>query len=415
MKTKLSLQIFFTLLFTLASSLPAFAASGDMAIDRKDITFSTNNFLEGRTVRIYATASNLSTKDLLGVVRFYDNGKQISGDQAISIFAGKSDGVFLDWTPTFGNHEIIVKIFPWQPEIDDPSNNDITETVAVIQDTDHDGNPNTSDDDDDNDGSKDTEDHFPLNPKEQKDTDGDSIGDNADLDDDNDGVPDTSDDLPKDPNETIDTDKDGIGNIGDTDDDNDGIPDTEEENTGTNPTQPDTDNDGADDKKDAFPIDPTETTDTDKDKIGNNTDIDDDNDSIPDLEDKFPLNKPPKILLADEDSSLNLQDEHTFDASPSIDEDGSIVSYEWEVDGIVKEGNSITHKFSTLGPHVVKLSITDDSGETKTQDFQVNILNIEFYKQIGITFAVILLALAIYFKYIHSRGSQKEPKSKPLN
>ena len=227
-------------------------------------------------------------------------------------------------------------------------------------------------------------------------------------------MPDKFDDLPLDPNETIDTDKDGIGNIKDTDDDGDGVSDADEEKTGTNPGNPDTDGDKVNDKNDGFPITPAEQYDTDKDSIGNNTDIDDDNDGIPDLEDKFPLNKGPIIQLEDENGMVNLLDENTFDASPSYDEDGKIVSYNWEVDGeAVREGNSLEHAFKKLGKHRVKLTVTDDSGQSISKEFEVNVLNIDFYKQIGITLISILLALFIYFKYISGAKNPKNIISKP--
>lgn len=393
-------------------SAPAFAFSGDMSINSNDITFSSNNLLEGKMVRIYASATNNSDKDLLGVVRFYDNSNQISSDQAISIFARKTDGVFIDWLPSYGSHRVAVKIFPWNAEIDDPSNNWIVTEVFVTQDTDRDSIPNSEDPDDDNDLTPDNEDIAPLNPNEQYDTDGDNIGNNADPDDDNDDVPDEYDDLPLDPNETIDTDKDGIGNIADTDDDNDGIKDNDEENSGTSPLKIDTDEDNSSDNVDAFPLDPEEQIDTDKDKIGNNTDIDDDNDEISDKDDPFPLNKGPVIKLTDKQTSLDVMKEHTFDASPSYDEDGKIVSYLWEIDDTIQEeGNSITHTFKKRGPHKVKLTVTDNAGESKTSEFQISIMNLGFYKIIVISIMTILLALIIYFKYIAEAKNLRRPKT----
>lgn len=407
MKKFLQLLAGFTTFLTF-NQIALAAFSGDITINRQDITFSTDNFTEGKKIRIYATAGNNSNNDLLGIVRFYDNGQQISGDQVISLFANKTDGVFIDWIAPYGSREISVRIFPWQPEIDNPANNIISTDVFVIQDTDHDGTPNVNDDDDDNDGIPDTEDAFPLDPKEQKDTDGDGKGDNTDDDDDNDGVPDKADDMPLDPNETIDSDHDGIGNIADPDDDNDGIPDTEEDRIGTNATNPDTDQDKTPDKQDAFPLNPDEQLDTDKDKIGNNADTDDENDGIPDTQDPFPLNKAPVIKLQDETLTLDLLNEETFDASPSHDDDGDIVSYKWEIDGkLVREGNSINHIFRELGTHTIKLTVTDDSGESISREFQVSVFNIGLYKQLGIILVAILLALVIYFKYI-SRAPSSE-------
>lgn len=395
--------------FLLLSST-ALAFSGDISINSQGITFSTQNFLEGRTARIYATAKNNSAKDLLGTIRYYDNDNQIGGDQPISIFAGSTDGVFIDWTPlSHGSHKIAVKIFPWQPELDDPSNNWIVSNISVIQDTDHDGTPNTSDEDDDNDGVIDSEDDFPLDASEQHDTDGDSKGDNIDTDDDNDGVPDQFDDLPLNPDETIDTDHDGIGNISDTDDDNDGISDTTEENSGTNPLEIDTDKDSVNDGQDDFPLNQKESLDTDHDGIGNNADIDDDNDGINDTEDKFPLNKGPVIKISTPGQALGLLSKNIFDASPSYDEDGTIVSYEWEIDGEkIREGNSLDYIFKKLGNHTVKLTVTDDSGESKTSEFQINVFNLSLIKQIAFVIIIILLASIIYFKYIAEAKNSKD-------
>lgn len=400
-----------SLLFVLLSPI-AYAYSGDVSINQENIRFSNYEFMEGKGVRIYATVTNHSGLDLLGVVRFYDNDSQIGGDQAISIFANKTDDVFVDWTPGYGSHRIGVRIYPWEPAIDDPSNNSIVTTIFAIQDTDHDGIPNDSDDDDDGDGVNDADDDYPLNPNEQYDTDGDGIGDNTDDDDDNDGVPDEFDDMPLDPNETLDTDGDGIGNIQDTDDDADGLTDNEEENGDTDPLNSDTDGDGYDDQTDAFPTNPQEWIDTDNDGIGNNTDTDDDNDKIPDKDDPFPLNKGPVIKLKDDSKTIGLLEAHTFDATPSYDEDGNINTFLWEIDDLIFEGNAINHVFKKTGKHSVKLSIIDNSGEMKTELFQINVTNLRLFKQIGMILIAILLAILIYFKYIavakNSKDNNKE-------
>ena len=102
---------------------------------------------------------------------------------------------------------------------------DPLDTKSRPKDFDRDKLPDCTDPDDDNDGCPDTEDAFPLDPRECKDTDGDGIGDNADWDSDNDGVPDSKDAFPFDPTEWKDTDGDGIGDNKDTDKNNDGFPD----------------------------------------------------------------------------------------------------------------------------------------------------------------------------------------------
>ncbi|MFA7685585.1 MAG: PKD domain-containing protein [Candidatus Gracilibacteria bacterium] len=390
-------------------STTAYAYTGDISINSPDLRFSKAYFLEGDTVRIYATANNKSTQDLLGVVRFYDGGKQIAGDQTISIFANKTDDVFIDWAPSsFGSHTISAKIFPWKPELDNPGNNYVDEKIYVEQDTDHDGLKNTIDLDDDGDGVNDDKDFAPLNAAEQYDTDGDGTGNNKDLDDDNDGVPDKFDEMPLDPNETTDTDKDSIGNIKDTDDDNDSILDTDELNMGTDPLKADTDKDKIKDGQDTFPLDPKEWIDTDKDSIGNNLDIDDDNDSLPDKTDPYPLNKAPVLKLEDVPSYVNLMEPYTFDATPSYDADGKIISFEWTVDSEKKEGTSLTKVFDEVGTHKVSLKITDDNGESQASNFQVNVVNSRFYIQLGIVLIAILLAFLIYFRYIATTKNSKK-------
>ena len=390
----------------------ALAYSGDIAIDKQDITFSTNDFTEGKKIRIYANVVNNSSQDLLGVVRYFDNNGQIGGDQVVSIFAKKSDGVFIDWQPPYGKQTVTVKLFPWQPEIDDPKNNSTSTDVFVAQDTDHDGIPNDKDPDIDGDGVPNEKDAFPLNIKESKDTDGDGIGDNTDPDIDNDGVPNKFDEMPYDTNETLDTDHDGIGNIADTDDDNDGLLDTQEEKIGTNPLKADTDGDGVIDGKDAFPLDPKEWLDTDHDGIGDNTDTDKDNDGIPNNIDPFPLNKAPIIELKNENSTVDLLATQIFDATPSSDQDGKIVSYRWEVDGKEnKEGNALVESFKTLGKHDIKLTVTDNSGESVSKDLEVSVLNLGLYKEIGLSLAAILLALGIYFKYIAGAKDRKDQEN----
>ncbi len=447
-------QIFAITVLSLAFPLTAFAAyTGDISINSKDIRFSSDTFMEGKTIRIYATAINQSNLDLLGVVRFYANGNQIGGDQAISIFRHKTDDIFMDFVPlNYGEVKIAVKIFPWEPDIDDPSNNWIVDYINIVQDSDHDGIPNSIDTDMDGDNVPNEKDAFPLDPKEWLDTDGDGKGNNVDTDDDNDGVPDTLDEMPLDPNETLDTDHDGIGNNADTDDDGDGLSDAEELKLGTNPLKADTDGDGVNDKTDAFPLNPKEQLDTDHDGIGNNTDTDDDNDGIPDKSDPFPLNNPPIPNVTNDTPIVDLNGKITFDASPSYDKDGDITSYMWEIietpdsannnpspsttqqenqkistetqtstltlnqtpnqqKSTIKEGKSVSYNFNEPGKYKVRLKVKDNSGEFANKDFYVDVIRITTYKQIALTIISILLAIIIILKYITGTKNQKDHNS----
>lgn len=379
----------------------ASAFSKDISISDSQVRFSTTNFLEGKDIRIYASITNNSTSDLLGIVKFLDNGTQVNGDQPISLIGGKTDDVFVDWIPGYGSHTIKITVTPYDKTEDDPSNNSTTKAVFIQQDTDHDGITNDKDTDDDGDGVLDESDKYPLDKSESADTDGDNIGDNKDTDDDNDGVLDALDGLPLDPTETLDTDKDGIGNTKDLDDDGDGILDTEEANTKTDPLNSDTDGDKALDGADAFPTDASDSLDTDKDNIGNSKDTDDDDDGTPDTSDQFPLNKAPVIGLDDDKYTASLNNRTSFDASDSYDDDGQIISYEWVIDGkYLKEGQVITHKFITLGNHSLKLTIKDDKDQTVSKNFMVSVINIRLYTQIIVILMIALLAGILAYKYL---------------
>lgn len=309
---------------------------GDLMIGPGDVYFSSKNPVTSKPTRIYATVHNIGVQDALASVRFTNKvtGEQIGGDQPISLIAGKTDDVFVDWQPESGNYTIFVQIIPWNTDIDDPSNNTSAQITFVDKDTDKDGVGNSTDIDDDNDGKVDTADLFPLNPTEWEDTDGDGKGNNADTDDDNDGTLDIDDAFPLDATEQKNADKDTLGDNKDDDDDNDGLKDFEEDKNlngqidsgETDPLTPDSDNDGSPDGTDAFPINATEQSDFDNDGIGNNSDTDDDNDDIEDVSDTNPLNQGPVINIADETISVAQGNTIIIDTSESTDEDGQIVN-----------------------------------------------------------------------------------------
>ncbi|MFI1226331.1 MULTISPECIES: S8 family serine peptidase [unclassified Streptomyces] len=62
----------------------------------------------------------------------------------------------------------------------------------------------------------------------------------------------------------------------------------------------------------------------------------------------------------------------TFDASGSTDPDGDIASYAWDFgDGAKGEGAKPSHTYTKAGTYAVKLTVTDDSGESGTLTKQV--------------------------------------------
>ncbi len=59
--------------------------------------------------------------------------------------------------------------------------------------------------------------------------------------------------------------------------------------------------------------------------------------------------------------------EISFDASESYDEDGRIISYNWDFgDGETAIGSSISHRFASFGSYEVRLSVKDNKNESST-------------------------------------------------
>lgn len=413
MKTRHLLSLF-GLLGLLFSAPLTSAADGDLAISNADISFNSDTYLEGRSIRIWATVHNNSGNDLLGSVHFTANGVSVGSDQPISALAGKTDDVFVDWTPaSYGAYTIKISIEPWDNNADNPNNNTATETVTVQQDTDHDGFPNSVDQDDDGDGTGDTIDAFPLNNKETTDTDGDGTGDNEDTDDDNDGTLDLADDLPLDANYTRDTDKDGIPDENDDDIDGEGLTNDEEATIGTNPLLTDTDGDKVDDKNDPFPLDPSEWSDVDKDGIGDNADTDIDGDGVTNSEDSNPSNPSPVAETNQSVIIANIGDTVTFDASSSSDDSG-IVKYVWQFGdnpNDTMEGASVTRTFDTKGLQTATLTVFDSNGQSDSTEVDVHVLDYAFVME-AMSFAVLLLLLAFYLLYRYNRRALKPVQAK---
>ena len=243
-------------------------AETDLSLSPSDVSFSTDNPLEGTVVRVFARIFNVGSEDAYGLVSFWDNGEEIAQPQPISVRINTYDDVFIDWIAAQGSHEIEAKIVDIIPG-DDNSVNDsaVKEDVFVDIDTDSDGIGDNSDSDDDGDGLvdeiekkigtnaliadtdgdgvKDAEDIFPLDPREDKDSDNDGVGNNADEDDDNDGLKDEEELWIYETNPLkVDSDEDEIS-------------DGQEVQDGTSPLKSDSDGDGVLDIRDKFPLDPS--------------------------------------------------------------------------------------------------------------------------------------------------------------
>ncbi|MFH0834107.1 MAG: PKD domain-containing protein [Patescibacteria group bacterium] len=227
--------------------------------------------------------------------------------------------------------------------------------------------------DSDGDGVGDNSDQFPNDPSESGDCDKDGIGNNADPDDDNDGVLDAKDALPCDAGETLDCDKDGIGNNQDQDDDNDGV----------------------EDSKDAFPCDPNESKDSDQDGLGDNADPND-------------ANQGP-IVFFEGNQIVVVGETATFDGSRSTDQDGELTAFEWDFgDGSpTSKSAKATHIYQKVGQYLVKLKVTDNSGESRVKSALVVVENSPLLEQILLWLMILLLLI---FLYIFWRTVQHKKK-----
>ncbi len=408
---KLSRKILGTVLALLAFAPAALAASGDLALYDGNVNFVSAQILEGNPVRIKAQVVNNSSYDLLGSVRFSTDKGAIGPDQPISALAGKSDDVFIDWTPSsYGLQNITVQVIPWDASRDDASNNVVKKQIYIEQDTDHDGVKNTVDEDIDGDNVANAEDLYPNDGKESKDTDGDGKGNNADEDDDNDGVLDSEDQLPENPNASKDMDGDQIPDTEDDDVDGDSLSNSEELKSGTDQLNADSDGDTVNDGQDAFPNDANESNDMDSDGTGDKADTDIDGDGINNDKDKAPTDSAPVASLDQNIYFAGLGDEITFDASSSKD-DGSITKYIWQFGNETVEGTEVTRSFESKGLQVATLMITDDQGQVSSLDFKVRVLDYKFIS-LAILFAIILISIAFYTIYRYNTRAKKPVKKR---
>ncbi|MBU0705655.1 PKD domain-containing protein [Patescibacteria group bacterium] len=331
--------------------------TGDLSLEEGSIR-TENYVIVGKTVRIYATVKNNSEQDLFGTVKFYDEKRAqfIGEDQPVSVIAGGTDDVFVDWVASsVGDYPVSARVIPWKDDGDNPNNNKITTSIYVDVDTDSDGIPNRQDSDDDNDGTSDKNDAFPLNPAEWQDTDGDGKGNNADVDDDGDGVTDIEDMFPNDAKETVDTDGDGVG-----------------------------------DNSDAFPEDPKENADADQDGLGDNVDPNS-------------KNKGPVPYIDTESNIVSAGTVVTFNALKANDPDGEIVTYEWDFgEGVENTGVIADKIFEKPGTYEVKLKVFDDKGEYRIGKLTITAI----YR--WQTFALVIIGLLLFLFLLYMVANSKK-------
>lgn len=61
-----------------------------------------------------------------------------------------------------------------------------------------------------------------------------------------------------------------------------------------------------------------------------------------------------------------------FSAADSYDEDGTIVSFEWDFgDGYTDSGETVEHRYDSTGTYLVTLTVTDEDGATSNDTVTV--------------------------------------------
>ncbi len=168
---KTSVVLTATFIFSLLV-LPAFGALDTKYVGFVDssLWFDREPFFSGEEVRIYTTLANSSSADFKGSVEFYDGDAVIDSADVTLERNGGFQVVWVDWTPTEGDHSVGVKIVDatltppgGEPEsVVYENNNTYSQDRFIDTDTDGDGVGNIEDLDDDNDNILDSEDEEPL-------------------------------------------------------------------------------------------------------------------------------------------------------------------------------------------------------------------------------------------------------------
>lgn len=105
-----------------------------------------------------------------------------------------------------------------------------------------------------------------------------------------------------------------------------------------------------------------------------------------------------------------------FDASFSRDEDGEIVRYLWNFDGVEMEGKVINFSFITEGKKTIKLTVFDNNNATSTITKEITILGAKKPKKSGstkliltvITIFIIISMVASFFLWKYLSKKEKE-------
>ena len=381
-------------------------AFSDLELRSSHMRFSTDTFVVGESVRVYATVRNNGDVDTTGYVAFYNADKLIGRSQIVTVVAdGNDEEVWADFTVPSSAFNIYVNIESSSPEDDDTSNNGyLTPLYTPIEDADRDG-----------------------------------------VADDDDNCPSTSN------ASQTDTDGDGLGDACDEDDDNDGLKDDVEEELGTDPQDDDTDGDGVTDAKDAYPSDPERTQmEPQQEEVSEASDLKAIEENVV-AEEASPTNEntADAAVQASEAETVSVdtpliervsgsvltvsprssfvfvrRDWKTYEFEALAVED-SYASLSWDFgDGTTSVQRTISHTFVQPGRYTVSLTLTDVNGDpvVDSQEIHISLFHLG-NPMIQLLLAILLVLLvlstvALWRSYTLSEASppetieKKTPKKK---
>lgn len=158
MKNFALISVFFLLLF------PSWSHAEELnAGFVQGLWYSSETVFADTPTRIYVAFRNNTPHDLTGTVRFTDNEKRI-GTASVSALSGRLVEAWVDWSPTYGEHKLVVTLGNAEVHVIGEGAKPATLTDIVIEeslnvdyDTDKDGVGNKTDTDDDNDDVSDTD------------------------------------------------------------------------------------------------------------------------------------------------------------------------------------------------------------------------------------------------------------------
>jgi DNA/RNA endonuclease G (NUC1) len=87
--------------------------------------------------------------------------------------------------------------------------------------------------------------------------------------------------------------------------------------------------------------------------------------------------QPPLAAIAGPAGAIAEGGSATFDASSSLDPNGTIASYAWDFgDGSTGSGVSVSHTFTQDGAFTVRVTVTDNDGLTDSATFVIDVINV---------------------------------------